>query len=337
MERKFRYSLDNFRGLSIIFVMFSHLSSFEALGTVGDASYFLVGNATAWFVFISGYLFYYIESKNFQYADYLLKKLKFVIIPYLLLSIPAILAGMYFSRPKVLGLDNASYVIWSLIVGGSIVGPMWFIPMIAVFFLMSPLFHRLANHRAVYPMAALALVFSMFSARPLNGTNPLLSFLHFLGFYLMGLAFAKSATYTSELKTSTRRVLIVAGFTLFLWAALWYEGPYSDAPGFFVGLGTFNLLQFGKWALLIMLFFLFEQSFNRPNRMLGYFAKVSFGLFFIHGFHSVFFSKFKQYVPYWSTLQIFLGEVFFVAIAPVATVYVLKLLLGKKSRYVIGC
>jgi surface polysaccharide O-acyltransferase-like enzyme len=317
--------------------MLSHLQTLEGFGPAGVFGYFLVGNATAWFVFLSGYLFHYIESGNFHYLEYMSKKWKFVILPYLILSVPAIIAGIWFFRPEALGVSKSAYVIWALIVGGSVIGPMWFIPMITIFFLISPMLHRLTKGRWIYPVGLIALAFGMFSSRPLNGTNPLLSFFHFLGFYLLGLAFAKNASLMDKMTASTRWALIIAGVVGFLISALFFGGSSNEPLGFFAGLGKFNMLQFGKFALLIAVFFLFEQVFNRPNRAFGYFAKISFGLFFIHGFHFVFFSKLKQLVPDWSAFTIFAGELIFVVVAPVATVYIIKRLLGKNSRYVIGC
>ena len=128
--KDFKYSVENFRGIAIFFVMLSHLSSFSSLGPAGKYLLFTFVDATTWFVFISGYLFSHIEKNiNFKYIDYIYKKFKFVIIPYLILSIPAILVGLYFQRHTLLELNVAEYILWSLSVGGSVVGPMWFIPM----------------------------------------------------------------------------------------------------------------------------------------------------------------------------------------------------------------
>lgn len=123
MKSKFRYSLENFRGVAIIFVMLSHISSFQSMGAASNYLFFFLGDATAWFVFISGYLFYYLEVNKFKYFDYMQKKLKYVILPYLILSIPAILVGLYFLRNILYDLTPLNYTFWSLLTGGMVVGP----------------------------------------------------------------------------------------------------------------------------------------------------------------------------------------------------------------------
>ncbi|MGX4640635.1 acyltransferase family protein [Massilia sp. SYSU DXS3249] len=337
MSSKFRYSLENFRGLAIIFVMISHLGTLEALGWDGKFAYFLVGNATAWFVFLSGYLFYYIERKQFSYPAYLEKKARFVVLPYLVLSVPAIAAGFYLARPDLLDLSPAGYVGWSLAVGGSVIGPLWFIPMITVFFLFSPLFNRVAKTWMIYPLAVVGILFSIFSSRPIGSINPFLAFLHFLGFYLCGLAFAAGQHHLDALRYSVKSALIYAGVGLFAASCMLYEGQKAAPLGFFDGLGWFNALQFGKLALLVAIFFLFERYLDRQNKALAYTAKISFGLFFIHGFYLAVFQKVQQYLGITDGMATFFAEFTMVIGCTFATVVILKRILGKGSRYVIGC
>jgi peptidoglycan/LPS O-acetylase OafA/YrhL len=335
---KFRYSLENLRGLAILFVMLSHFTSITSLGVVGKYVYFCLIEATSWFVFLSGYLFYHIESKRFDYASYMMKKLKFVILPYLILSIPAITAGIFFSLDKFMGLSPFAYVGWSLVVGGSVVPPMWFVPMIALFFLLSPLFNRLAKTRVIYVLAVVGIVFSLFSFRPLGSLNPFLSFLHFLGFYLLGLTFAVSIQFTDKVVSTGKTWLVVApSIVVFLFALCMYEDLPRYAGGFFENFGVFNFRQLGKLSLLFILFFLFDRYFNQKNQFLSYFAEISFGLFFIHGFFMALFARLESvYVPPSPAIN-FLLEFLFVIVFSLLTVYVLKLVLNKRSRYVIGC
>jgi hypothetical protein len=308
------------------------------MGSLGAYAFFVVGDATTWFVFISGYLFYYIESQRFKFNAYISKKLKYVISPYLILSIPALVAGMYFSRAALLGLEPVNYIFWSLSVGGSIVGPMWFIPMIALFFACSPIFNRLAKSSAIYIATVVCVGFSIFSHRPINDLNPFLSFLHFLGFYLLGLAFAKN-THRLDVLAQKRmaNLVIVATLVLFLISMFLYDIAEGEPAGFWDGLGVFNLIQLGKLLLLVSVFFIFEKYLNRKSRFLSYMAEISFGLFFIHGFFMLFYSRMMQKIAIANPLSNFLLEFSIVVIASIATVYVLKLILKNKSRYVIGC
>jgi len=335
---RFRHSLENFRGLAILFVILSHFTSFHALGSVGNYVYFIVTEATSWFVFLSGYLFYHIESSRFQYAGYLAKKIKYVITPYLILSLPAIAVGLYLKQEELIGISRSAYVAWSLIVGGYVVGPMWFIPMIAIFYVVSPVFNRLARSSMIYPIAALGMVVSVFSFRPVNNLNPFFAFLSYFGFYLLGIVFAICVGKTDRIKDSGKTLFLALPAVGVFLVTLWL---YQDLPryrlGFIDGLGLFNMRQLGKLSLLIALFFLFDKYFDQKNRFLAYFAEISFGLFFIHGFFLILFARLSYLNFKLSPLMNFCAELAIVMGCSLITVYLVKRALHKRSRYVIGC
>ncbi|EZP41384.1 acyltransferase family protein [Janthinobacterium lividum] len=337
MNSKFRYSLENFRGVAIIFVMFSHIASIQQMGKFGDFYYYIFADATNWFVFISGYLFYYLEVNKFNYMNYLSKKAMYVVLPYLILSVLPIAFWIYSSQHILYGLTPMKFVLWSLLSGGIAVAPMWFIPMIALFFLMTPIFRILSKTKLIYVLTAGALIFSMFSSRTVHNTNPLLSFLHFLGVYVLGIIAAKDAYIIDGLKESTKAKIISISLVIFFVLGFLFPGFKSLPPSFFSGLGIFNYIMAGKLALLIAIFLLFERFMQHKNNTLGYFAKISFGLFFIHGIMEAIFRRGARDIDFGSPVLRFSAEVGVVVFVSIAVVFVLKKILKKWSRYVIGC
>jgi peptidoglycan/LPS O-acetylase OafA/YrhL len=339
VRSKFRYSIENFRGLAIVFVILSHVSYFRPIGHAGDYGYFIVGDATSWFVFISGYLFCYIERSKFSYDKYIEKKAWYVVLPYLVVSLPAILSGLYFSRHILLGLSTLSYILWSLVVGGSVVAPLWFVPMIVLFFAASPIFHWLSRSWLISLAAVIGIGFSLLSSRPIGDLNPFLSFLHFLGFYLLGVAFATNAAGIDKLLKKTWAgwaIIGLAGAGFFLSAHL-YDESANQLNGFYDGLWSFNALQFGKLSLLIVMFCGLEMLGNRKSKILSYLASVSFGLFFVHGFYVVLFYKISQHIHITGSSMSLFAEVALVFFGSIVTVDLIKRATGKGSRYVIGC
>lgn len=335
-KRRFQHSVENLRGLAILFVVFSHITSMRAVGPVGEAMSFLFQDATALFVFISGYLFHYIEQDRFKYREYLIKKAKFVVLPYLILSVPAILAGLLFKQHGVIGLSAESYALWSLLVGGAVIIPMWFVPMIVVFFLASPLFHRLGGSRLLPGATAVALGIGMLTARPLDNLNPILSFVHFAGFYLLGILL--SARFDDIKQSGRTGAVIVVCLFLFVGAVAAHFALDGESPmGFVDGLGQFNFSMFGKLTFLLAILFLFDRFLNVNNRFLGWMAEISFGLFFMHGFFMALFTKFGPRVISGPPLLVLAAEMSFVLGGAILAVVVLKRIIGKGSRYVIGC
>jgi peptidoglycan/LPS O-acetylase OafA/YrhL len=125
--------------------------------------------------------------------------------------------------------------------------------------------------------------------------------------------------------------------SLFLIAMFFYDANAAEPVGFWDGLGVFNLIQLGKLLLLVAVFFALEKFFNRKNRVLGYMAEISFGLFFIHGFYMLLYSKIAQQFGGMHPVLTFGVEFLLVFAGSIFTVYVLKIILKNKSRYVVGC
>lgn len=337
MKLNFRYFLDNFRGMAILFVILSHTPSIQEMGGIGKYLNFTLTDATTWFVFISGYLFCYLEVDKFNYMEYLLKKAKYVILPYFFFAFIALSLKLYVSQNVLFDLTPINYVLWSLLVGWAIVFPLWFIPMIVIFFLMTPVFNILSKTKLLYVVTFFALLFSAFSSRPINNSNAILAFLHFLGFYLFGVLAASNASALDNLSKSTKSVIITVSFFVFLISALLYFEQSEFPPDFFSGIGIPNYISIGKLALLIAIFFLFERFMNRENIILGYFAKISFGLFFVHGFVIYVFSKLIAGNVFFSEAGKIFLEVCIVFFASIAIVSIMKKILKKRSRYVVGC
>lgn len=337
MKSKFRYSLENFRGIAIIFVMLSHIRSFQEIEHIGGYLYYIVGDATAWFVFISGYLFYYLEVNKFDYRSYISKKVRYVIIPYLILSVPAILFLVLTYQYLLYGLTPLTFILWSLISGGIAVGPMWFIPMITIFFLFTPIFIILSKSKLFCILTAISLIFSIFSSRPVYNTNAILSFMHFFGFYLLGILAAKNSILLEKLRLTIKIIIISISFSFFVIFCFLFPGLESMPNGFLSGLGAFNYILAGKLFLLIAIFFFFEQFFEHKNKTLGFFARISFGLFFVHGFMEIIFNKVSKNINYYNPIIKLVAEIMIVVFVSVAIVFLAKKILKKWSRYVIGC
>jgi peptidoglycan/LPS O-acetylase OafA/YrhL len=335
---KHSHPVENLRGLAILCVVLAHEASVRDMPGVGRFVAFLLADTTSWFVFISGYLFHHTQRDRFSYPVYLRRKFGAIVLPYLLLSVVAIALGVALSRPQFLGLTVPSYIGWSLVVGGGMVGPMWFIPMITLVFGLSFLTIRLARTGWIHPVAFVAIAFTLFSERPFENLNPFLSLLHFAGFYLLGIVCSIHAPGIASLKgTRASRVLMAAGVALFALSAVGFFTFAPPAATFADGLGHLNFRQLGKLGLLATVFLLFQAFLDRPQPVLGYLARISFGLYFLHGFMTLIFQKVVQLTPVASSPWVFFAaETAFVLGLSVLLAEAMKFTLKSRSRHVIG-
>src|SRR5688500_9095908 len=100
-DKKFLHYIHYFRGAAILLIVGLHACISLKWGDAvlqRKLALVLFNNGTVLFVFISGYLFYHLNKNHFDYVDYLKKKFLYVIIPYLVVSIPAIIDKFYFDE-----------------------------------------------------------------------------------------------------------------------------------------------------------------------------------------------------------------------------------------------
>ena len=343
MKKNYLYSIENLRGLAILLVFFTHCSSFSQFSPIiSEFLRFIVGNATTIFVFISGFLFHYLQSKKkFKYFNFLKQKLKFVGFPYLFFITVATTLGVIFKINESFSLSTLQFYLWSLMVGGSIVGPLWFIPMIGLYFITAPLFLILSKlPYAIFSIITFSIVFlSLFTDRPFNQYNPFLSYIHFFGFYILGVYFSTFSQFRIKLLHNYKMVFFLTISVFISLEILYlYNYNYNINQGFFASLGKFNFIHAGKLCMTVFLFVAFERYINHKTKYLSYFSNISFGIFFVHGFMLLIFSKLMNMFGGISDpiLSLILETIIGLG-GSVLVIYIGKKILGTRSRYVLGC
>jgi surface polysaccharide O-acyltransferase-like enzyme len=140
-KKPFLNNIHLFRAFAIICVVAVHTWHIPSKYKQGhEGAYLLVEqirevffhDSTTYFVFISGFLFFYLSS-NFNVNKYYQSKLKRVLVPYILLTTLLAVSG----RVDVAG--DHFFDLASVYLGGTAQTQFWYIPFIAVVFLVSPL------------------------------------------------------------------------------------------------------------------------------------------------------------------------------------------------------
>lgn len=331
---KFLNYIHNFRGLAILFVVGGHIllewddNSFSkrVLGAVWQ-------NGTVLFMFIAGYLFQYLSAK-YETTNYWLKKIRYVLLPYLIISIPAIVLRIYQPLYDTLIL-YPGFEEWSVLkkvgyyyVSGSHLLPLWFIPMITIFYVIAPVLIKIdRNPRAYYVLPLLVIISLIVPRDELNNIPKM--FLHFLSVYIFGMFFSHfndrvlrwSSKYWLLLTLSTVALMIATIIT-----DSWYDPIMYLQKMFLCWFFVYWLWRFGEHI---------PTSLGTKTL-----ADYSFGIFFLHYYFLLIIKlAFEYSFPALLTGSVLNWSIDFglIIILNIACIALTKRVLGKQSRYVIGC
>jgi probable poly-beta-1,6-N-acetyl-D-glucosamine export protein len=350
---KFLSYILNLRGAAIFIVVGVHargntsdwtnnLNVHDFLSTFFDAR---EGSGTVMFIFIGGFLFQYITHNNFDFRKYLEKKFMYVILPYLLISIPIIAYRIYtdysFALPAGFNDQSMFYRFFYYIFTGLHLAPFWFISAIVFFYLTAPLFHALDNRTAYRYLFPLIFITCFFTYRSAHNANPFLSYIHYFPIYYLGM-------WTSFNRT---KILAAGDWLLYLLIFVYAAMAISNLTGWlplaerisFEEILTNRLLIFNldmlKALLLCFLLMLLLYKFReRRVLFLEVLGEYSFGIFFVHCIFI--YSTRKIWVdvfgPMDFSLLSFLIYFSFILLISTVTVYFIKKMTGRYSRILIG-
>ncbi|MCA6078774.1 acyltransferase family protein [Fulvivirga sedimenti] len=305
----------------------------------------LLDNGTMLFVFIAGFLFHYLKNK-FEYRSYLNRKAKYVLLPYIIMSFfPIVLKVTHVLSsdwiPPGYLPDNPWEEALYYFSTGKHLGPFWFIPMIVIFYFISPLLIRIDQPKFYTFVFPFIFIGSLFTYKFGYFSNIWASFVHFLPVYIFGMW---AANYREKL---TRLSLPVTGLLILIYLTLtileinhvipapkigsFYENELSP---FF----AFNIVKIRVYILCIILLRVFYQFNNRNMPMLKLLGDYSFGVYFVHIFFIIIIQYvINAYLPEFTLNTFtFLLYVAFVSLLSLAAVRFVKWIAGKNSRMLIG-
>jgi fucose 4-O-acetylase-like acetyltransferase len=261
---EFKPEIDRFRGFAIFLVVESHALILAQETPLGDALCTSVKGATWPFVFIAGYLFAHLRNR-YGYGEYLGKKLSSVIAPYCIIVSLIVLAGL--PRVEIVDPWNA-WRYYTL--GYPAATPLWFVPMIALTYLLQPLYRALCERpRLLLWLTALSVLFSALIERPSFDAGPIPNFAYFQSAFLFGLSWrvhqGRFDAFVADHYPLVILLLIV---------------------GVNVGMGETAVFRHGQifaYLPLTMLLVPAMRAASALNPMWEWLASRSFGIFFLHG------------------------------------------------------
>ena len=157
----------------------------------GILEYVSFRHVNVMFIFVAGYLFQYL-LQGFSYGNYLKIKARTVVLPYLIVSIPA--TCIYLFGLKDIGDLNApdwvqgkAALALYMTLTGTQLAPLWFIPMICLVYLAAPLLKVMDERPSLYWALVPLTVLAFYIGRPDDNQNPLQAFVYYLPCYTVGM------------------------------------------------------------------------------------------------------------------------------------------------------
>ncbi len=323
--------INNFRGVAILFILTGHcMDAFDwhDMPIIYNTLRFFLKNGTVLFVFISGFLFQHLSHK-YKLTSYLSNKAKNVILPYIIVSAPAIL---YFTcithradMPDDFYNSPIAMQIFLFYIKGSHITAFWFIPMITIYYIISPLLVKLDKTGFFYYFLPIFILVSLFVPRT---NNVLINFVHFFSVYVFGMFCSRYRARVLEISDK-----------YFLWIVLIYCLLFLMKISDYFNFPINYMSKMILCMLIISLLYRYESKIQDKG---NYLAAISFGLYFIH-------SYVLQTLRYllsgqWGGLIPFEASVFLLILLCTAVVAisasiitVIQKIFGKSSRQIIGC
>ncbi|MGY5353868.1 acyltransferase family protein [Wenyingzhuangia sp. IMCC45467] len=345
-------SLNYFRAIAIIFVISSHVFYLVEYNPSSVFELFIyntiVGSSTP-FVFISGFLFHHVFCEKYKFKQFLGNKIKYVLLPYLLMSIAAILFILYKIYIDTLDVsinDNLSYIktILFYYVTGSHIVAYWYVPFVMLLFLTSPLHVLFINKLKTKQQIIITLIFLFISVlvhRPNTGYifKAIQAVFYYTPVYLIGIICSMNKEYLYR-KFKKKELLLFCGFLIFVFFQIYFNsnGNSFKSPFKFEG---FDLMILQKILLSIFLFVILHKLESIKIPFLNIVAKYSFGMFFIHGYvmyaYGIVLNKFisPSFMNNYS-FCIYLGSSIIIIFISLLLVMLIKKVFNNKSRYLIG-
>ena len=346
--KTFDWGMHYFRAFAIICIVLLHAGNKFGYGPYAKS---LLQSASVFFLFISGYLCQFIDLKKHgtPTLDYYSKKLKNVLLPYLVWTTLFLLMVVLYpkAREGVIGVETleswTSYVRMCLT--GVVNEPFWYIPFVMGLFAVSPFILRCSNSGLLALSVAASVGFLLIPDRPFSfgyyRSIPIYMIYlvriygHFTVFYLLGFLYAR---YKPQLDPWFKKyVWMFVALSVLLMAPTYVHS--------FKGCDLMNRWQAAALQKLTMIpvaIVVLGQVANRKIALLDNVANLSFTIFFVHMLFLTEFVELARRLNAHFGLGNGAGLIvdLMVLLAYLVGVYwfarLLKLLTGRFSRYLIG-
>jgi peptidoglycan/LPS O-acetylase OafA/YrhL len=347
----FLRALQHFRGIAVLFVVAGHsfMLSGVHVDTFAERMFGnLVAGGTFLFVFLSGFLFQYHSLRDFRFGRFLASRMRYVLLPYLLLSAIPIGWALFQRDPMYDGMflpqGEGLLQTWLIpgvkyLATGRVVIAYWFIPYVMLNFAFAPAHAWFARSRPAIQAGVFSAVLAigLMVHKPLDDIGAIQGLVYFLPTYLVGILAAQHRDAIFRVCLGKEPWILMGVFALAALQALQRTGTsfgnYHGAP---FAPQPFDLLMPQKLLLCLFLLLALHRWEDRPLPFVGFLAKYSLAIFFLHPlvlWSADLLGLRWTHRPAWLAYPLVVMILLAVSSGVAAGV---KRLLGQRSRLVIG-
>ncbi len=349
MKNNFLNYIHNFRGLAIILIAAVHCRTsllWPQDFLLHELLIYGLDSSTILFVFISGFLFQYANAEKLNYKNYLLKKLKYVITPYVLVSIPAIIDkvifedNIYWMDPLYKNSHPVFQVVYLLFTGKQS-GPFYFIPMICIIFLLAPILFRIQKSTYFSWIMATLVGIGLFTYAYGYYASTIESLLYYLPIYVFGMWACKNRDWILNMRSYVM-IALASSYILILYfeitKTIITQHLYFFEPTSHYFTTQFNFSKLKEMILAILLITVFYRFRKKDLSFLALLGSYSFGIYFIHIY---FINATERIIDYYQLSRLQKGFTYLIFVISVLglsaiTVYLIKKIFKDRSRLLIG-
>jgi peptidoglycan/LPS O-acetylase OafA/YrhL len=344
------HSIHVLRGVAIIMIVFSHcLGVFKNNHLITNSYLFsflnlFAFNFTTFFVLIAGFLFQHLTYK-YDTKTYYLSKFKTVVCPYISVSLFCFIFFHYQYLSNLPWFSSIEPSVMNAIVHMMLTGtqllPLWFMPMIIMIYLMGPLFFYWSKKKLI--VAGLIAMFWVVMFTKPDFTKPFLNLLHYGPIYLIGMMIKQN--YETIIKSVKDNLFLIISFFCL---CFFIPFAYRYMTHLVVEKLYYDTLQ--KIVLFILALYFLDGLNHKENKgkiykFFSYMANISFPIYFIHEIivlqleHLLYISPLSNIIKTDNGWLASLGAVTFLVSTLVISIMIaniIKLIFKNNAKYLIG-
>ncbi len=272
--------LQVFSGIAILLVVLLHSNAFYLTNILKLEAYTqanfwvkllnnIVVNAVAMFIFIAGYK-YALNNTEDNYKEYVLKKIKNIFKPFIVLSIIFLIRNIIIYPESYAGTEYITKHITNIFIGINPAYHLWFIPMYLFVAITYPLIYKVFKNDIIRVIVIISLAFikMLIGESTSLVVSQITFFMRFYLFYEMGVMFFKY-NIKDKFKKIDKYIITLYFISLVLVSTI------KDA-------NLYGKLQFYLLSFLSISAYYFISIRIKENKMFNYLGKYSFYIYLFH-------------------------------------------------------